>query len=200
MSETLQATMSDYYYDDCWYFEEDFFLNFTDIVIDIIISQIVQGEDTRIWPLSYSGELTSKAAYGFLKSSLPQRIGIFGPSMRALCFTDVDDLEHIFSRCSFTRQIPPDPGQYKVNIDGSTLFSPGWIYAGGIFRNSRGFFIAAFTKPVGWGFPLEAELAAGLLDIRHAHRLGWNNLWIELYSILVVRALLLLLESISWRL
>ncbi|KAL8492492.1 hypothetical protein ACS0TY_023897 [Phlomoides rotata] len=55
---------------------------------------------------------------------------------------------------------PPQTGWYKVNVDGSAPSSPGPLFAGAIFRNSRGFFVAAFTKTVGWGYPLEAELAS----------------------------------------
>ncbi|KAL8523724.1 hypothetical protein ACS0TY_013625 [Phlomoides rotata] len=87
------------------------------------------------------------------------------------------------------RRKPPDLEWYKVNIDGSSLLSPGQIFAGGIFRNNRGFFVAVFTKSIGWGFPLEAELAVGLLAIQYDHRHGWKHLWIKSNSILVVRAL-----------
>ncbi|KAL8457081.1 hypothetical protein ACS0TY_035066 [Phlomoides rotata] len=45
---------------------------------------------------------------------------------------------------------PPQSGWYKVNVDGSAPYSPGHIFAGAIFRYSRGFFIAAFAKAVGW--------------------------------------------------
>ncbi|KAL8488357.1 hypothetical protein ACS0TY_024584 [Phlomoides rotata] len=45
-----------------------------------------------------------------------------------------------------------------------------------ILDGIRGFFVAAFMEPMGWGFPLDAELAAGLLAIQHAHKFGWQNL------------------------
>ncbi|KAL8527593.1 hypothetical protein ACS0TY_005447 [Phlomoides rotata] len=96
--------------------------------------------------------------------------------------------------------LPPYPSWYKVNVDGSSLSSPGWIFSEGIFHNCKGFFVAAFTEAFGWGFPLEAELVATLLVIRHAHKNGWLNLWIESDSILVVRALKSSQSSISWRL
>ncbi|KAL8546868.1 hypothetical protein ACS0TY_006545 [Phlomoides rotata] len=45
----------------------------------------------------------------------------------------------------------PQVGWFKVNVDGSAPSSPGPLYAGAIFRNSRGFFVAAFAKSVGVG-------------------------------------------------
>ncbi|KAL8488051.1 hypothetical protein ACS0TY_024362 [Phlomoides rotata] len=48
---------------------------------------------------------------------------------------------------------PPQAGWYKVNVDGSVPISPGPLFAGAIFRNSRGFFVAALSKPMGWGYP-----------------------------------------------
>ncbi|KAL8502778.1 hypothetical protein ACS0TY_021769 [Phlomoides rotata] len=58
------------------------------------------------------------------------------------------------------------------------------LFAGAIFRNSHGFFIAAFTKTVGWGYPLEAELASILHAILFTFDRGWHSLWVESDSIL----------------
>ncbi|KAL8456695.1 hypothetical protein ACS0TY_034802 [Phlomoides rotata] len=44
---------------------------------------------------------------------------------------------------------PPQAGWYKVNVDGSAPISPRPLFAGAIFRNSLGFFVAAFAKSVG---------------------------------------------------
>ncbi|KAL8535255.1 hypothetical protein ACS0TY_011033 [Phlomoides rotata] len=74
---------------------------------------------------------------------------------------------------------PPQAGWYKVNIDGSARFSLGLLFTGAIFRNSRVFFVAAFTKSVGWGYPLEAELASILHAILFAFDRGWHSLWVE---------------------
>ncbi|KAL8529086.1 hypothetical protein ACS0TY_006523 [Phlomoides rotata] len=104
------------------------------------------------------------------------------------------------SRSVQFRWIPPDPGWLKVNIDGSISPSPGQIYVGGIFRNSRRFFAAAFVEPAGWGLPLDAEIAAGLIAIQHAHRLGWRHIWIESDSKLAVAALQRDESHFSWRL
>lgn len=60
------------------------------------------------------------------------------------------------------RWLPPDPGWYKASS------SPGRLHIGGLFRNSRGFFVAAFSRPTGWGYPFEAELAACFHGIHFA--------------------------------
>ncbi|KAL8492487.1 hypothetical protein ACS0TY_023892 [Phlomoides rotata] len=44
----------------------------------------------------------------------------------------------------------PQAGWIKVNVDGRAPSSLGPLYAGGVFHNSRGFFVAAFAKSVGW--------------------------------------------------
>ncbi|KAL8511864.1 hypothetical protein ACS0TY_018338 [Phlomoides rotata] len=95
---------------------------------------------------------------------------------------------------------PPQAGWHKVNVDGSAPLSPGPIFAGAIFRNSRGFFLAAFSKAVGWGFPLEAELAAILHDILFVFDYGWHSLWVESDSILGIHTLQNRIQIVPWRL
>ncbi|KAL8529270.1 hypothetical protein ACS0TY_006628 [Phlomoides rotata] len=60
------------------------------------------------------------------------------------------------------------------------------MYAGVIFRNSRGFFAGALCTRTGRGFSLEAELAAILHSIIYAHAQGWRFLWVESDSSLAV--------------
>ncbi|KAL8529252.1 hypothetical protein ACS0TY_006613 [Phlomoides rotata] len=65
------------------------------------------------------------------------------------------------ARSSITiRWRPPQLGWIKVNVDGSVPSSPGPLYAGAVFRNPKGFFVAAFAKS------------------------GWNSLWVKSDSIL----------------
>ncbi|KAL8493185.1 hypothetical protein ACS0TY_024410 [Phlomoides rotata] len=71
---------------------------------------------------------------------------------------------------------PPQVGWFKVNIDGSAPSFLGPLFTGAIFRNSRGFFMAAFTKSVRWGYPLEAELALIIHAILFAFDHGWHSL------------------------
>ncbi|KAL8556929.1 hypothetical protein ACS0TY_004414 [Phlomoides rotata] len=60
------------------------------------------------------------------------------------------------------------------------------MYAGVIFRNSKGFFVGTFCTHIGRGNPLEAELAVILHSIIYAHAQGWLFLWVESDSSLVV--------------
>ncbi|KAL8529338.1 hypothetical protein ACS0TY_006667 [Phlomoides rotata] len=95
---------------------------------------------------------------------------------------------------------PPLAVWTKVNVDGSAPSSPGSIFAGAIFRNSRGFFVAAFAKAVGWDYPLEAELASILHAILFAFDRGWNSLWVEFDSILAIQTLQRTVQFVPWRL
>ncbi|KAL8469128.1 hypothetical protein ACS0TY_032095 [Phlomoides rotata] len=84
------------------------------------------------------------------------------------------------------RWMPPQAGWYKVNVDGSALLSPINIYSGAFFRNSKGFFVAAFARTVGWGYPFEAKLVVALHAIIFAHEQGWHSSWVESDSILAI--------------
>ncbi|KAL8555579.1 hypothetical protein ACS0TY_003398 [Phlomoides rotata] len=95
---------------------------------------------------------------------------------------------------------PPQPGWTKVNVDGSAPISPGPIFAGAVFRNSRGFFMAAFSKPVGRGYPLDAELASILHAILFAFECGWISLWVESDSTLAINTLLRSIQTVPWKL
>ncbi|KAL8488046.1 hypothetical protein ACS0TY_024356 [Phlomoides rotata] len=85
-------------------------------------------------------------------------------------------------------------------MDGSAPSSPGSLFPGAIFCNSRGFFVAAFAKEVGWGYPLEAELASILHAILFAFDRGWHTLWVEPDSILAIQTLQRTIQLIPWRL
>lgn len=85
-----------------------------------------------------------------------------------------------------------------MNVDGSMRRPPGSRYAGMIFRNSRGFFVAAATRPTGWGSPFEAELADCFMAIRSEAQRGWFNLWVESDSKLTVKALNEGSTSVPW--
>ncbi|KAL8480330.1 hypothetical protein ACS0TY_027030 [Phlomoides rotata] len=95
---------------------------------------------------------------------------------------------------------PPQAGWYKVNVDGSVPNSPGPSFAGAIFRNSRGFFVAAFSKSVGWGYPLEVELASILHAILFAFDCGWTSLWVESDSTMAIHTLQHHIQIVPWRL
>ncbi|KAL8487914.1 hypothetical protein ACS0TY_024272 [Phlomoides rotata] len=95
---------------------------------------------------------------------------------------------------------PPQAGWTKVNVDGSAPISPGPIFAGAVFRNSRGFFMAAFSKSVGRGYALDAELASILHAILFAFECGWISLWVESDSTLAINTLLRSIQTVPWKL
>lgn len=58
---------------------------------------------------------------------------------------------------------PPLPGCYKLNVDGV-------MHVGCVIRNSRDFFVAAFSIPLRRGLAIDAKILAGL----HGHQtLNW---------------------------
>lgn len=91
---------------------------------------------------------------------------------------------------------PPAPDQYKINIDGST--NAGQMFAGGVIRNSLGFFIAAFSLSLGPRLAVDTEALAGLHGIMFAHSRGWTNLWIKSDSELAVKLLKSNSKIIPW--
>ncbi|KAL8542463.1 hypothetical protein ACS0TY_003357 [Phlomoides rotata] len=74
------------------------------------------------------------------------------------------------------------------------------MYAGVIFRNSRGFFAGVFCTRIGRGYPLETELAAILHSIIYAHAQGWSFLWVESDSSLAIDTVQKNILLIPWRL
>ncbi|KAL8546873.1 hypothetical protein ACS0TY_006549 [Phlomoides rotata] len=85
-------------------------------------------------------------------------------------------------------------------MDDNTPSSPGTLFSGAVFRSSRGFFVAAFSREVGWGFPLEAEIAAILHATLFAFEWGWHSLWVESDSILTIQSLQRSIQLVPWRL
>ncbi|XP_055962061.1 uncharacterized protein LOC130015619 [Mercurialis annua] len=84
---------------------------------------------------------------------------------------------------------PPPSNWMKVNTDGAALGAPGLAGAGGIFRNYRGFVQRCFAIPLGICFAYEAEMVAVIYAIQEAWRVGWNNIWIECDSLVIVNAI-----------
>jgi len=65
----------------------------------------------------------------------------------------------------------------KVNTDGSVV---GRLAAcGGLFRDSLGTFLSAFSCNIGIASVFHAETLAFILAIEHAAQHGWRNLWLE---------------------
>ncbi|KAL8520048.1 hypothetical protein ACS0TY_010834 [Phlomoides rotata] len=93
---------------------------------------------------------------------------------------------------------PPQIGWHKVNVDGSAPSSPGHIFAGAVFRNSRSFFVSDFAKAMGWGYPFKAELVVVLHAILFTFEHGWHSLWVESDSTLAIQAIHENISIIPW--
>lgn len=98
---------------------------------------------------------------------------------------------------TMVRWIPPPPGVYKINVDGST--NNGKIYAGCIIRNSMGFFVAGFSLSLGRGIALDAKILAGMHGVIFAHSRGWTDLWLESDNALSIKVLQCDGKMIPWR-
>lgn len=95
------------------------------------------------------------------------------------------------------RWLPPPPGCYKLNVDGSS--ENGHIYACCVIRNSLGFFVTAFSVCLGTGIALDAEVLAGMHGVIFAKARGWNSLWLETDSVLAKKILTVDGKLIQWR-
>ena len=76
----------------------------------------------------------------------------------------------------------------KCNTDGVSSGNPDNSSCGVIFRDSDGNCVGCFSDPLGNGTSYLAEIKGVLRAIELAHEKGWNNLWIEKDSSLVVQA------------
>lgn len=65
----------------------------------------------------------------------------------------------------------------KVNTDGSVI--GGLAACGGLFWDSLGAFLGAFSCNIGIASVFHAETLAFILAIEHAAHNGWWNLWLE---------------------
>lgn len=91
----------------------------------------------------------------------------------------------------------PNPGWYKLNIDGSARL--GICTGGGIIRESNGNMVIAFSNFYGLGSNNYAEFAALRDGLNLCHALGINQVMIESDSMLVVTAIRSR-RVMSWRL
>ncbi|XP_024630075.1 uncharacterized protein [Medicago truncatula] len=71
----------------------------------------------------------------------------------------------------------PSPPLLKVNTDGSVV--GGLAACGGLFRDSSGSFLGAFSCNIGLASVFHAETLAFILALEHAAHHGWRNLWLE---------------------
>jgi hypothetical protein len=71
----------------------------------------------------------------------------------------------------------PSSPWLKVNTDGSVI--GGLAACGGIFRDSLGTYLGAFSCNIGLTSVFHAEIYAFILAMEHAAHHGWMNIWLE---------------------
>lgn len=81
---------------------------------------------------------------------------------------------------------PPKSGWIKCNSDGSARGCPGPAASGAIFRNNNAVFLGCFSYFLGSSTAFYAEFMAAILAIEFTAKRGWNNLWLECDSTLVI--------------
>lgn len=82
----------------------------------------------------------------------------------------------------------PLVGWIKCNSDGSARGAPGYAAAGGIFRDSTCSVKGCYASFLGNLPALHAEFIAAIMTIEIAFHKGWNSLWLECDSKVVVDA------------
>ncbi|GAU13228.1 hypothetical protein TSUD_245980 [Trifolium subterraneum] len=96
-----------------------------------------------------------------------------------------------FSKAPVIKEVlwqPPILNWMKCNSDGASLGNPGNSSCGGIFRNAEAIFKGAFAINLGIQSSLFAELMGAMIAIEIAHQNGWEQLWLETDSMLVIAA------------
>ena len=83
---------------------------------------------------------------------------------------------------------PPISNWIKCICDGAASGSTGLSSCGGMFRDNQGLFLGGFAEGLGIGNSLIAELSGVMRAIDIAQHRGYNKLWIETDSKLVVLA------------
>lgn len=85
------------------------------------------------------------------------------------------------------RWCKPCIGWVKLNVDGSCRGNPGNCGGGGVIRDNRGFFKAAFSSLLGYGTNNMAELKAIILGIKLCKDLRFFQVEIACDSALMVQ-------------
>src|SRR4051812_39435653 len=83
----------------------------------------------------------------------------------------------------------PSPNVIKLNVDGASKNNPGEAGIGGIFRDFFGNLIMGFASYLGTASFILAEAKALWLGLFFAQQLGFNSLWIESDSEIIVKLL-----------
>ena len=130
-------------------------------------------------------------------------LGSMQNSVEELCILSALGVSGRASRPRQVREViwhTPSAVQVKVNTDGAAHGAPGLAGYGGIFRDHLGNCLSCFAGSMGIATALEAELQAIISAVSMASNRGWNSLWIECDSAIVLHFLANKGGSIPWRL
>ncbi|XP_058757179.1 uncharacterized protein LOC131630417 [Vicia villosa] len=83
---------------------------------------------------------------------------------------------------------PPNFGWFKCNCDGSFIHDSSKVGGAGLFRNYKGDFILSFAENLRCNSSVHAEFGAVIRAMEIAIDRGWQKLWIETDSSMVVKA------------
>lgn len=117
--------------------------------------------------------------------------GHMSASIDELAILKLFSVKGRLSRAPVIKQInwqPPLCGWNKCNSDGATRGLPRHAASGGIFRDTSAAILGCFDSYIGITNSFVAELEGAMLAIEIAHNEGWNHLWLECESLLVVSA------------
>ncbi|KAF7820707.1 reverse transcriptase [Senna tora] len=89
----------------------------------------------------------------------------------------------------WVKWVAPTDGWFKLNTDGSCLGNPGSMATAGIIRDHHGNWVSGFSKQLGFGTSLKAELCAIALGIKLAKDLACRKLVVESDSLSAVKLL-----------
>jgi len=80
----------------------------------------------------------------------------------------------------------PPEGWVLLNTDGGSRGNPGIANAGGILRGDRGEWLQGFTENFGICTAVKVELKAVLCGLRMVRKLGFQKIWLEADSMIIV--------------
>ncbi|KAF7844677.1 putative reverse transcriptase [Senna tora] len=119
--------------------------------------------------------------------------------LRVNVMSKVNDMENHNSDNNTAWKAPPN-GWVKINVDGSHMPGRNLISCGGVARNSKGEWICGFTKNMGRGLTIQAELWGILTGLNMAWHQNFRKVIIETDSVAAMEvAQGIITESPMWK-
>ena len=153
---------------------------------DIFLAAVIHTVHT-IWLSRNIIRFSSKAAtFHSAKVRIDSWVALSGNASVGKCLpSDSQFLDSfaVAAHCRTVKEIipvlwkAPSSPWLKVNIDGSVI--AGQAACGGLFRDSRGFFLGAFCCNIGEASVLHSKVLAIILAMKHSSSHGWQNIWLE---------------------